>query len=174
MPKTTLMPPEISSFPAQLRRQAFPVIIKAGLIAGALDITAAFVTYVIKTGKNPSAVLNFVASGIFGKAAFTGNPWIPVWGLLFHFLIATIFAAIFYFAWPVFRRVSKSWVVLGLLYGVFVWLAMNLVVVPLSNTPPLKSTVSGKITSVLILMVCIGLPIAGIVYKRRQPLKSAL
>lgn len=165
--ETTLSAPAPGLLP---RKQPLPVIIKAGLIAGTLDILAAFVSYMIKTGKNPFPILNFIASGVVGKEeayASTNTFLMRVLGLLFHFLIATIFAAIFYYAWPVIRRVSKSWVVTGLVYGIVVWVAMNLVVVPLSNTPPLKSTTSGIITGMLILMVFVGLPIAWVTYRSR-------
>lgn len=153
------------------RKQSLPVILKAGLIGGALDITAAFVNYALKTGKNPFPVLNFVASGVVGpKEAYdpTNIFLMRVLGLLLHFLIATLFAAIFYYAWPLFRRISKSWMVTGLLYGVLVWLAMNLVVVPLSSTPVMKHTTSGVITNMLILMFCVGLPVAWVTYRSRS------
>ncbi len=49
-------------------------IIKAGLIVGTLDILSAFIYYFIKTGdKNVFVVLRAVASGLFGKAAFSGG-----------------------------------------------------------------------------------------------------
>jgi uncharacterized membrane protein YagU involved in acid resistance len=164
----------ILSAPAQgllPRKQALPVILKAGLIAGILDILAAFVNHMLKSGKNPFPILNFIASGVVGKAEAydpTNTFVMRVLGLLLHFLIATIFAAIFYYAWPLFRRVSKNWIVAGLLYGVLVWLAMNLVVVPLSSTPVMKHTTSGVITNMLILMFCVGLPITWVTYRSRS------
>lgn len=165
--ETTLSAPPQGLLP---RKQALPVILKAGLIAGTLDITAAFVNYALKTGKDPFPVLNFIASGVVGKVAAydPANTFLMrVLGLLLHFLIATLFAAIFYYAWPVFRLISKSWIVTGLLYGVLVWLAMNLVVVPLSSTPVMKHTTSGVITNMLILMFCVGLPIAWVTFRSR-------
>lgn len=165
--KTTF---SVSASGIQPRKQPLPAIIKAGLIAGALDILAAFVSYMIKTGKNPLPILNFIASGVVGKEeAYAGSNRVPMQalGLLLHFLIATIFAAIYYYAWPVIRLVSKNWIVTGLLYGILVWLAMNLVVVPLSSTPAMKHTPSGIITGMLILMVFVGLPIAWVISRYR-------
>jgi uncharacterized membrane protein YagU involved in acid resistance len=164
----------ILSAPAQgllPRKQGLPVILKAGLFAGTLDIIAAFVNYAIKSGKDPLPILNFIASGVVGKEEAydpTNTLIMRVLGLLLHFLIATIFAAIFYYAWPLFRRISQRWIVTGLLYGVLVWLAMNLVVVPLSSTPVMKHTTSGVITNMLILMFCVGLPIAWVTYRSRS------
>ena len=45
----------------------------AAILVGTLDITAACIQYFIKTGKNPTGVLRFVASGAFGTDAFTGS-----------------------------------------------------------------------------------------------------
>jgi hypothetical protein len=156
----------LSAVPAG--KSYFPVILKAGLIAGALDITAACLQYTIKTGNNPVKVLWFVASGVFGRRAITeGGPLYAVAGLLFHFVIALIFAAIFYYAWPVLRLVTKNRLVMGVLYGILVWLAMNRVVVPLSNTPQGPFNWASAIQAMLILVVCIGIPIAWIVGKYR-------
>ena len=160
------MNPAQTLTPVRPRPAAFPVIGKAWLIAGTLDILAACISYMIKTGKNPVRVLEYVASGAFGKPALGGGPMYAVAGLLFHFLNAFIFTVIFYYAWPVFRLV-KNRIVMGVIYGILVWLAMNLVVVPLSNTPKGPFSWSGAIQGALILIVCIGIPIAWIVGKYR-------
>jgi hypothetical protein len=154
--------------PVSPRPAHFPVILKAGLIAGTLDILAAFISFMIKTGKNPTRVLEYVASGVFGRPALGGGALYAVAGLLFHFLIALIFAAIFYYAWPVLRFLVKNRLVMGVIYGILVWLAMNLVVVPLSNTPKGPFSWSGAIQGVLILIFCIGIPIAWIIDKYRK------
>lgn len=168
MTKATTSSPGASAQAAAPHSQAGPLILRAGLIAGCLDITAAFVYYAIKTGKSPWPILNYVASGVFGQeTAYAGQVLMPALGLLFHFMIATIFAAIFYAAWPLIRKLNWHWVLTGLVYGILVWCAMNLVVVPLSNTPGGKSTTSGIIINMLILMFCIGLPIAGVIARRR-------
>lgn len=152
------------------RKQPFPIILKAGLIAGILDILAAFVSYMIKTGKNPFPILNYIASAAFGKEIGYGDKTLmPILGLLFHFLIATIFAAIFYYVWPLIRKVSTNWVISGLGYGVLVWVAMNLVVLPLTAAPGVgKHTTSGVITGMLILMVFVGLPISWVISRYRN------
>ena len=45
--------------------------IKAGFIAGTLDITAACIQTYIKVGKGSDAVLKYLASAVFGKDAYT-------------------------------------------------------------------------------------------------------
>jgi len=146
--------------------------LQAGLLAGTLDILAAMLSYAFQTGKNPVAVLNFVASGVFGTAAFSCGTGMAVWGLVFHYAIAFGFAALFVWVYPKWALLRKKTVVAGLGYGVFAWLVMNLLVVPLSRTPKLPFTSSGVLVGVAVLMLCIGLPISLVVsrfYARRRP-----
>lgn len=135
-------------------------ILQAGLLAGTLDGLAAALSYYLQTGKNPVNVFKFVASGVFGPSALTGSDNVALWGGLFHFLIATGFAALFVLAYPRVAVLRKNWVVVGLAYGVFAWLVMNLIVVPLSNTPPVPSRPIGVVRGMAIVMVFVGLPIA--------------
>jgi hypothetical protein len=141
----------------------FQPIFWGGLIAGTLDICAAFLTAWLRRGVRPAALLRFVASGLLGPAAFTGGAKTAALGLALHFLIANVATAVFYFA-------SRKWLFLierpvhsGLLYGVAVYLFMNFVVLPLSLVPRGPITVSGFIIGLLTIMFCVGLPIALIV-----------
>jgi hypothetical protein len=78
-----------------------PKIVMAGLLVGTLDILSAFIYYFIKTGeKNVFNVLKFIASGIFGKAAFSGGNMMIIAGLVLHFIIAFAFTIIFFWIFP--------------------------------------------------------------------------
>ena len=141
----------------------FQPIFWGGLIAGTLDICAAFLTAWLRSGVSPVRVLHFVASGLLGRAAFAGGAKTALLGLALHFLIATVATAVFYFA-------SRKWLFLverpihfGLLYGVAVYLFMNFVVLPLSLVTRGPVTVSGFVIGLLTIMFCVGLPIALIV-----------
>lgn len=141
----------------------FQPIFWGGLIAGTLDICAAFLTAWLRAGVSPVRVLHFIASGLLGRAAFTGGAKTALLGLALHFLIATGAAAVFYFA-------SRKWLFLierpvhfGLLYGVAVYLFMNFVVLPLSLVPRGPVTISGFVIGLLTIMFCVGLPISLIV-----------
>lgn len=134
--------------------------IKAGLLAGLLDISAAFIQYYARTGRNPLAVLKFIASGAFGRRALTGGSDMIMWGLVFHFIIALAFAGLFFWLaarLPVLRR---AWIGAGIAYGLIAWAVMNGVVVPLSRTPELPFSWSNALIAMAILIACIGLPIA--------------
>ena len=104
---------------------ATTTITKAGLLAGTLDILCASVQFYIRTGKNPAAVLKFIASGIFGKAAITGGTEMALLGLLFHFIIAFTWTIIFFFFYPQISHIAKSKMIAGLLYGLFIYTIMT-------------------------------------------------
>lgn len=154
-----------SSLSIANRKNAALTILKAGLIAGILDATAASINYKIATGNNPIKVWKFVASGFFGKAALTGGTSFAIWGFIFHMLIAATFAALFFFIYPHVKFLSKNKVLTGLFYGIIVWMIMNLIIVPLSHTPKFPFNATKAILAAGILMVCIGLPISLIVAK---------
>jgi hypothetical protein len=141
----------------------FQPIFWGGLIAGTLDIVAACVSAWVRAGTTPVRVLQFVASGLLGPSSFNGGAKTAIVGLALHFLIATGATTVFYF-------LSRKWlflverpVIAGLLYGVGVYAFMNFVVIPLSRVAQRPATVSGRIIGLLIIMFCIGLPIALIV-----------
>ena len=141
----------------------FQPILWGGLVAGTLDICAAFLTAWLRRGVSPAALLRFVASGLLGPPAFTGGAKTAAIGLALHFLIATVATAVFYFASRKLLFLIERPVHFGLLYGVAVYLFMNFVVLPLSLVPRGPITVSGFLIGLLTIMFCVGLPIALIV-----------
>jgi hypothetical protein len=146
-------------------------ILGAGLLAGALDILAAFTQAYVGRGTSPGIVLQYIASGALGRTAFDGGLWTVFAGLLFHLAIATSWTAVFFFAYPYISVLRKSRIASGIGYGVFVWLMMNLIVVPMSRIAARPFVLENALIGVVILMVMVGLPIAFIVhnyYSRRN------
>ena len=141
----------------------FRPIFWGGLIAGTLDICAAFLTAWLRAGIGPVRVLHFVASGLIGQSASQGGAKTALLGLALHFLIATGATIVFYLASRKLLFLIERPIHFGLLYGVAVYLFMNFVVLPLSRIPPRPMTVSGFIIGLLTIMFCVGLPIALIV-----------
>lgn len=141
----------------------FQPIFWGGLIAGTLDILAAFLTAWWRAGIGPVRVLHFISSGILGSDAYSGGFKTALLGLALHFLIATVATAVFFFASRSLLFLIERPMVAGLLYGVLVYLFMNFVVIPLSIVAQRPATVSGRIIGLLTIMFCVGLPIAIIV-----------
>src|SRR4030095_7755627 len=75
--------------------RAIPTIALAGLIAGILDITSAFVIAGVK-GTGSIRMLQGIASVLLGQRSFQGGIATAGLGLAIHFLIAFTAAAAFY------------------------------------------------------------------------------
>ncbi len=156
----------------QPSKSSLKTIIQTGLLAGTLDGLAAALLYSIPTGKDPLNVFRFIASGVFGKEAFAGGVAMAMYGIFFHYVIATGWTVLFFLAYPRLPLLSKNKIVTGLLYGVFVWLMMNLVVLPLSNVPMGgEREVTDIIKGMVVLMICIGIPISWLVSRHYSKLK---
>ena len=142
-------------------RRAWPAVLVGGLIAGSCDITYAFVSAYLRLGVVPARVLRYVASGLLGKAAFDGGAPVAALGLALHFLIALTAAAIFVLASRRFPVLVRRPILAGALYGAWIFAFMNLVVVPLSRTPPRTAfPVIPMVMELVGHMVLIGMPIA--------------
>jgi hypothetical protein len=139
----------------------------AGLIAGILDITSAFILWG-QRDIGPIRGLQIIATGLLGPASYESGLASAGLGLAAHFLIAFTAAALFYAASRRLRFLTEHVVSSGLAYGVAIYLFMNCVVLPLASFKP-KYTVSSVATGVLIIMFLVGLPIALIVRKLSPP-----
>ena len=120
-------------------------ILYGTLVAGALDATDGVVFCGLQ-GLNPIQVLQYIASGLLGQQSFRGGLATAGLGVLLHFGIAAVVAAIYVVASLKLSILRSQAVVLGLLYGAAVYLVMNLIVLPMSavatlrSQPPLCST----------------------------------
>jgi hypothetical protein len=140
--------------------KAYRAIFWGGLIAGTLDILAAFVNSGLR-GVSPTRVLQAIAGGLLGADSFKGGFATAALGLLLHFFIATTATAVYYAASRKLKVLVDQAIVCGLAYGIPVYLVMNLVVLPLSAVPfKISHALGNVVTAVLILMLCVGLPIA--------------
>ncbi len=132
----------------------------AGLVAGTLDIFYAIGLWSFR-GVTAQQVLQAVASGVLGKASFSGGDKSTVLGLGLHMLIALAMAAVYFIAarkWPALVRRPWLW---GLAYGLLLYAAMNYVVVPLSAADMGgNKDMTAFILALLPHIVLVGWPIA--------------
>jgi uncharacterized membrane protein YagU involved in acid resistance len=142
------------------------VIACAGALAGGLDISAAFISTYLSSGRGPVFLLQFIASGLFGKAAFSGGLPMAAAGLLIHFLLALGWSALFVLAYCQTRILSRNAAVSGNAYGLLVWLAMNLVVLPITRAPRVSFSPKQTILSVLYVVFLVGLTISMVVKRQ--------
>lgn len=138
-----------STFPAT-RNSLLRLSVIAGLIIGAADeiIYHWLVTNVLG-GVPLISLYQYIASGALGESAFAGGIATALLGVLFHYIFSIIIAGVFILSVdriPLLRR----YVIPGsLLYGFGVFIVMNMIVTPLSATPPLPTPT----TSQLIVMI---------------------
>ena len=138
------------------RSAAISALLAGGLIAGLVDIGAACLIYNV----SPLVVLQSIASGILGRAAFSGGWASAALGAVCHFLIALCAAAAYFTASSFILVLRQQAMLGGLAFGALMFLFMHYIVVPLSNAT------SGPMTPLLYAinladhMLLFGVPIA--------------
>ena len=137
-------------------------VLLTGLIVSLLDGAAAIIHAYARSGIAPDKLFRYIASALLGSDAYNGGAGIILFGIFLHFLIALTWSAVFFILYPRFWFLRGNKLITGCLYGIFVWLMMNFVVLPLTRVPPLKFSTSGVITGVLIYMFIIGCTIVGL------------
>jgi hypothetical protein len=119
--------------PAHSRTPAQAIAI-GWLLCGVLDIAAAFGLALVQSGRPPGVVLQGIASALWGAAAMRGGAAMAAVGLAMHFAVALAWTLVFYAAC---RRSAglrtASLLVVGPLYGAFVWAVMNYAMLPAAS-----------------------------------------
>ncbi|MBC7400278.1 MAG: hypothetical protein H7289_10055 [Mucilaginibacter sp.] len=144
---------------------ALKTILWLGLVTGTLDAAWAIL---FNLNLGPEVIFSYIASAIFGKAAFAGGPEMPIAGVIFHYLIAYLFTTAFYVWFPTFLAGFKNKYVVAIVYGGFAWMVMNLAVIPLSKIGTFPAHPIPIIKGVLALIICIGLPVVLVADKKNK------
>lgn len=155
-------------------RERVPVrtIVTAGAVMAFLDILYAWLNWVVvQKVITTEQLFHSVAAGLIGpQAARAGGTRTAVLGAFLHVVVAFLWTIGFYVAVrvsPALRRwvsTTRGAVLVGLLYGVVVYLGMNYVVVPFSATGRGLPTINVKFFINLVQhMLMVGLPIALII-----------
>jgi hypothetical protein len=150
----------VSNYRQHNARPLLTTIAWVGLLAGSLDILSACLQAYIVRGTSPETVLRFIASGAFGKPAFSGGWEMPMIGLLFHFIIAYSFTILFFLLYPFVKLMRKSIVLTAIVYGIFIFIVMNLLVLPMTKITSAPIRLDKAAIATFILIVAIGLPLS--------------
>ena len=141
-----------------MQRSIWKPIIVATAVCGTLDILFATILSLMR-GKDPAAMLRFVASGPFPDATSWGAAG-SLLGLAVHYSLMAIMVGWFVIAARnVPALVDKPWLA-GLIYGLITWAVLNLVVVPLrfpAAWPPKPVAIATQLFAHIVL---VGLPTA--------------
>jgi len=131
----------------------------AGLVAGTLDAVDGVIAFGTQ-GLNPIQVLQYIASGALGKAAFQGGLATAAVGAALHFSIAWVAAAVFVSAARRLEVLKTHAVLAGLLYGSAVYFFMNYLVLPLSAVAASTFQLGLFLNGVIGHALFVGLPIS--------------
>jgi uncharacterized membrane protein YagU involved in acid resistance len=109
-------------------------ILTGGTLGGLLDILFA-ITFAAFRGMPPERLLQVVASGALGQAAFASGTGAAAFGLACHFALSFVWMAIFFYAARRMPALAGKPLLSAVAYGLLVFLIMRLAVLPLSAFP---------------------------------------
>ena len=141
------------------RNSLFRLSVIAGLIIGFADeiIYHWFVQNVLG-GVSLIALYQYIASGALGESAFAGGIAIALLGVLIHYIISIVIAGVFILSVDRIPLLRRYLIPGSLLFGFGVFIVMNMIVTPLSATPPLPApTTSQLIVAILDHLLIFGI-----------------
>lgn len=133
-------------------------ILIGGLVVGVLDGAYA-VVFSAFHGVRAARVFQSISSGFYGREAFNRGTATVVLGVVLHFFIATTIVLVYWVAGRRIQILGKHPFLCGAVYGLLVYLFMNLVVIPLSAVP-FRPRLPAIIGGVIVHVVMIGIPAA--------------
>jgi hypothetical protein len=141
-------------------------VVLTWLFAGTLDLTAAYISQWIRTGKFADHMLHYIAGGILGlDSSLQGGNWTALLGLSIHYTIAFCATLFFFLIFPRVRFLAFDKYVIGVLYAVFVNVAVSLVINWFTPLPSSPFVLANVVVAWAILGLALGIPIAYNAYR---------
>ena len=145
----------------------FKPIAVATAICGTLDILFAMILTVLM-GREIGNMLRIVGSGPFPSAAEMGAGG-AILGLFVHFTLMAIMASALVLFVRSRPQLLEKPILLGVIYGLITYAAMNLVVVPLRFDAPLPPKPISMATQLFAHVCLVGIPMALIAARYLKP-----
>ena len=157
----------IASTSLTTRNTLLRLSVIAGLICGAGDVIIYhwFVQNVLG-GVPLISLYQYIASGALGESAFAGGISTALLGVLFHFIFSIVIAGVFILAVDRIPLLRRQIIPGSLLYGFGVFVVMNMIVTPLSATPPLPTPTTSELIVAIIVHILVAGLLLGIVVRR--------
>ena len=158
----------VSTLP-NTRNSLLRLSVIAGLICGAVDVIIFhwFIQNVL--GGVPLITLyQYIASGALGESAFAGGIPTALLGVLFHFIFSIVIAGVFILGVDRIPLLRRHIIPGSLLYGFGVFIVMNMIVTPLSATPPLPTPTTSELIVTIIVHILVAGLLLGIVVRRNM------
>ena len=149
-------------------RSPWATVLLGGLVMGTLDLLFACGFWGALRGVPPERILQSIAAGVQGKAAFDGGVDSAMLGAICHYFIATMMVLAYYLASGWLRPLIEHPLRYGAAYGLVLYGVMTYIVVPLSNAPqPTKVYLPWMLASIIMHAV-FGVICAGFARRARQ------
>jgi hypothetical protein len=150
----------IASKPIVTRSPLLRSIVLGGMFVFIIQAIDMWIVYTL-IQKTPFVVSwQYIASGAVGMSAFEGGTATALAGVLFHFIFSFLIAGVFILAVDRIPFLRRYVIPVSLLYGFAVFIVMNMIVIPLSATPPVPApTLPWLIQAILEHILLIGLPL---------------
>ncbi|HZD41079.1 MAG TPA: hypothetical protein VE131_10185 [Terriglobales bacterium] len=150
----------ITSTSLNIRNSILRSIALGGMMVGLLHLIIQDGLVFSLLGQKPFIlVLQYVASGALGNAAFAGGLAIALLGLIIHFLISFVVAGVFILSADRISLLRRNVIFGSILYGVGVFVVLYFVILPLSAAPPVPPKTMDVIELIIEHVLVIGLPL---------------
>jgi hypothetical protein len=136
---------------ASTRNSPWRRVLAGGLVLGTVDLVFACTFWGVLRDVSPQRILQSIAAGVQGTAAFEGGTGSAALGMACHYFIATMMVLAYTLVSGRKRVLVTQPVRHGLLYGLLLYALMTCVVVPLSNAPqPTKVYLPWIVASIIM------------------------
>jgi hypothetical protein len=146
--------------PDQHIRPVLKAILVGAVVAAILDILDPIIFFGLR-GVAPIKIPQSIASGIMGRAAYSGGVRTALLGLALHLFIALVWTTVFVLASRFLPFLKRYAVLSGLIYGAFIYVVMYYLVLPHTNVFP-RNHPTGPVllNSIAAMVFLVGLPIS--------------
>jgi hypothetical protein len=137
----------------------------AGAVSASIDLSYVFLFYGVQ-GIAPLRILHSIASGWLGRAAAQSGWAGGALGLVSHYFILIVAAAICLALRPHLSLLRSRPYIAGIAVGAGIWLTMNYLVLPLSAAPVFHPTAVSALSNFAVHLLLLG-PAITVVLARR-------
>lgn len=157
-----------------MRKPLTPVqaVLYGGLTVGLLDILEVMIFWGLR-GVSPVRILQGIAAGLLGHDSFSGGAASALLGAVLHFFIALMVVKIFHIASERLRWLRRKPLLWGPIYGIGVYLVMNVIVLPLSAAKTPKYAALQVANGLFAHIFCVGIPTALFARAATEPAAGA-
>ncbi len=140
--------------------------VAAGIAGGILIDMYGWLTIILPQHGSIVSLWQWIASTVIGKVAFTSTAF--AWfGLLVHFIVSIAWAGGYAYLASERQFMNDRWIISGLVYGLVVYLFMQLILLGDGNLKP-PATPNDFINALVMHSVFFGLPVAGVVARMNR------